>query len=212
MRLLATLLAFSLAALMSMPTVGDDNEPADRCESTDCFNQLRIRNFEVIDETTLIVFVGQQECPCLVELTGTFCDVTYLPGFDIVFRPTDRRMAREPGLGARNLGGFRAPGNTSYSRVCSNDLHMGLEEGPFSTAGGAPQEIDDQSGLSCRIRNITSLTDDERLEIYVDNRFVQPPPPFGVGRVEAPEPADGDSQASDRGEDGAAGAGSGEPD
>ena len=41
----------------------------------DCFSQRAIRNFEVLDRTTLVVFVGAERCPFLVTLDGFFCDL-----------------------------------------------------------------------------------------------------------------------------------------
>lgn len=175
-----------LAELQLAPATaqrGSESEPADRCESTDCFNQTRMRRVEVVDKTTLIVYVGQQDCPFLVELTGTFCDLTFLPAYDIVFRPSVLRQSRTPTI----IGGPRGAagrGAIEQPKVCASDIHLGLEQGPFTTAGGAP---DEPTGLSCRIQDVRSLTDDQRLQVYVDREIVAPPPPFGTGRVMAPE-------------------------
>ena len=162
---------------------GADSGPADRCESTDCFNQTRMRDFEVVDPATLIVYIGRQRCAFLVQLTGTFCDLTFLPGNEIVFRPSRVGQARSVPV----VGGPRDPlgqGGIEQPQVCASDIHLGIEQGPFTTAGGAP---DDFSGLSCRIQDVRALTDDERLQLYVDRELVAPPPPFGTGRVEVPD-------------------------
>lgn len=176
-----------LVACAVAPSAGN-GQPAERCESTSCFNQMQIRKFEVVNETTLIVYVGAQECPFLVELTGTFCDVTFLPGYNIVFRPSEQRAAREPTLGS----GLHDRADIAHARVCANDLDMGIQEGPFSSAIGDNVEV---SGLDCRIQNVKSLTDDEILEIYVDNSFTPPPPPFGTGNISVKGDGDEDADA-----------------
>ena len=171
-----------LSGCSSAPTL-ESSEPLDRCESTSCFNQLQIRDFEIVDPSTLIVYVGAQECPFLVEFTGTFCDLTFLPGFDLVFRPSTQRQNREVVLG----GGFGDRADISNARICANDFNMGIEEGGFSESGGSEDNLD---GLDCRIQDVSSLTDDEILEVYVDNNITLPPPPFGTGEIEVSEAGD----------------------
>lgn len=194
--------AFVLAACTTASTLSDTG-PAERCETTDCFNQQQIRNFEVIDDHTLIVYVGARECPFLVELTGPLCDVTLLPGFDIVFRPSRVRGFRTP-----STSSGRGGADLSYARVCAGDLDMGLEEGIFSSAGSGRRRVFDESGgvlddplqpdrLDCRVGNVESLTDDEILEIYVDNRLTPPPPPFGTGEVTVEPDADAGAPEDD---------------
>lgn len=165
------------------------NEPLDRCANTDCFNQAQIRRFDVVDETSLIVYVGAQECPFLVRLSGTFCDVTFLPGFDVVFVPTAQRREREPDLiGSPRLtfpGDLRPSTDTSRfsnMRVCANDIDYGIANGPFVTAGGGDRDAD-IDGLACRIQDIRSVTDDEILEIYTAEEIAPPPPPMGPGEI-----------------------------
>ena len=47
------------------------------CGGTSCFYEREVRDFEVVNHTTLIVYVGAQRCPYQVELTGTFCDMDF---------------------------------------------------------------------------------------------------------------------------------------
>jgi hypothetical protein len=170
MRIAALLIpAFSAAACTSAGQVS--NGPADRCESTDCFNQLQVRDYEVVDNTTLVVYVGSQNCPFRVEFSGTFCDLTFMPGGQLVFRQDTFRAMREP--------------DTLLTRVCARDSNIGIDEGPFSTAAGGDDASDGR--IPCRIQNIVSLTDDELLELYVDKRVTIPPPPFGTGEIAVPE-------------------------
>lgn len=161
------LLAFGLVACASTST--SSNEPADRCDSTDCFNQLQIRSFEVIDNQTLVVYVGSQSCPFRVQFTGPACDLTFIPGGDLVFRPDFLRAQRDTGFG--------------INRVCSTDSNVGIDEGVFTRAAGAS---DADPRIACRIRDIQSLTDDEVLELYVAHKIAAPPPPFGNGELEVP--------------------------
>lgn len=188
MRERLTLTAFA-ACMVASPAgfgqQGRDNAPADRCESTACFNQLQIRDVEVIGKTAMIVFVGGQGCPFLVELNGTFCDLTFLPPQSLVFRPSRFAGARTtPIVGGRGTapdGG----GPIERTRVCASDLDMGIAANSFTSAVG--DEDTGNTGLSCQIQTVRSLTDDERIQIYVDNEMSAPPPPFGTGRVESPE-------------------------
>lgn len=190
MRHVASLLVLGLAVSTASSVIADD-EPPERCESTNCFNQLRIRDFEVVDDTTLVVFVGTQRCPFKVDFFGPECDLTFIPGGDLTFRPDFLRARREPDLVLR--------------QVCSTDSNIGVDEGPFTRSGGAsddgfnnfgidsrgrltpqPDPLDPDPRLSCRIRDIVSLTDDELLEIYVAHDKTAPPPPFGTGQLEVP--------------------------
>jgi len=168
MRLSAALVLLALAACSTTETLVG-NEPLDRCSVTSCFNRLQVRNFELIDDTSLLLFVGSQDCPFLVEFTGTFCDLTFLPGNDI---PWAFQSAARPNLG-----------RPMDMRICSNNLDIGIADRLFSAGGGAP----DSGDLPCTIRRVKSLTDDEVLEVYVDNGITAPPPPFGTGEIEVNE-------------------------
>lgn len=168
-----------LAACTSTSQVS--NEPVDRCDTTDCFNQQQVRNFEIVGETTLVVYVGNQNCPFLVEFTGSFCDLTFLPGNDLVFRPDTLRATREP--------------DNTLMRVCSRDSNLGLDEGPFSTAPGGDEFGDGR--IPCRIQDIASLTDDELLELYVEKQIAAPPPPFGTGEITVPDESAKEGEAAD---------------
>jgi hypothetical protein len=189
---IAVLIVAGLGALDAAAQRNRGREPAERCESTSCFNQTRIRDAEVIDSTTLIVFVGRQDCPFLVEMDGVSCDLTFLPSYDIVFRPnlsTRQRSVFITGSGRDDKNAVEQP------RVCANDLNLGLQYDEFTNAGGGANN--DGSDLSCRLRNVRSLTDDERLQIYVDRQMAAPPPPFGAGQVSAPAQPENEPDASE---------------
>jgi hypothetical protein len=168
---------FLAACAFTNPAGG---QPSDRCESSDCFNQAQVRNFEILDPTTLVVYVGNQNCPFLVEFTGSFCDLTFLPGGRLEFRNDSLREELEP--------------DARLTRVCARDMGIGIDEGPFSTAPGG-EDIETYE-LPCRIRDIASLTDDELLELYVEKGITAPPPPFGTGEITVPDedPAAGAGQ------------------
>jgi hypothetical protein len=169
--------ALSLIACTTASQTSD--APADRCPTTDCFNQQQVRNFEVLDGTTLVLYVGNQDCPFLVEFIGSSCDLTFLGSGTLVFRPDTLREEFESDI--------------RFMRICARDIGVGVAEDPFidSDAGDLPGTT-----LACHIRNVASLTDDELLELYVERNLTPPPPPLGTGQVTVPdeeppaEPAD----------------------
>jgi hypothetical protein len=169
--------ALSLIACTTASQTSD--APADRCPTTDCFNQQQVRNFEVLDGTTLVLYVGNQDCPFLVEFIGSSCDLTFLGSATLVFRPDTIREEFESDI--------------RFMRICARDIGVGVAEDPFidSDAGDLPGTT-----LACHIRNVASLTDDELLELYVERNLTPPPPPLGTGQVTVPdeeppaEPAD----------------------
>lgn len=203
-----------LAGCASTPS--DNTAAIDRaCSVADCFNERDIRSFEVIDRETLVVYTGSQRCAFKVELTGTFCDMTFAP--ELYFRsPTDilqdDRRSRSAVFGSdlddRDL------------RVCANDLRISVDGGAFTegrsgnnstgvfrsdqraTEGQARTGPNDsapgtdrfgQSRSQCQVSDVSSLTDDQLVELYVARGLVPPPPPMGSGEIEIGEqepPAD----------------------
>jgi hypothetical protein len=159
-------------SLIACTTVSQtSNQPADRCPTTDCFSQQQVRNFEVVDRTTLVLYVGSQECPFLVELIGSSCDVTFLGSTTLTFRSDTFREDIQSELG--------------LTRICARDIGIGLADDPFDVTADEPDTPGNT--LACHIRNVASLTDDELLELYVDRNLAPPPPPFGTGQVTAPD-------------------------
>lgn len=63
--------------------------PACDLRST-CFYQSRVRSFEMLDDDTMMVEVGGDRCPYLVELDGIFCDLSFTSM--IAFQDTDGRI------------------------------------------------------------------------------------------------------------------------
>lgn len=178
MKLSAMLLIFGLSACTTTPEVVS-NDPVERCDVDTCFSRLQVRNFEVLDNRSLLLYVGSQECPFLVEFDGTFCDLTFLPGFDI---PWTFSSASRP-----------TSGRTMNTRICSNDLDIGIADRVFTDAGGGRDAVG-LGQVPCTIRTVRSLTDDEVLEAYVDNGIAAPPPPFGTGQIDVGEDTDAEEE------------------
>lgn len=182
MRYAVVLFAVWLAACSTTPgtdVLAQNNEPVERCEDTNCFNQLAVRDFEVVDPTTLVLYVGSQRCPFKVGFQGVFCDLTFLPGNTIEFDMADAQRARRA---------VQPTGRMTDLRICSFDRNVGIADDPFSRAGGGVEN--DPTRLPCEIQDVEALTDDELIELYVENRMAAPPPPFGTGQVSAPEAED----------------------
>ncbi len=147
-------------------TTGDALDRA--CTVSECFYERDVRDFEVIGGTTLVVYVGSQRCPFQVELDGTFCDLRMAP--DLFFRSSRRGIDEER--------------TYASNRICSYD-RVGVDGGVFTESPGQGQP-DGFGGTTsqCRVRNVTSLTDDQLMELYVARGVVAPPPPIGPGRIE----------------------------
>ncbi|HEY8520621.1 MAG TPA: hypothetical protein VIN61_11120 [Gammaproteobacteria bacterium] len=126
-----------------------------------------MRDFEVINDTTLIVYVGGQRCPFRVELEGTFCDMTMAP--EIFFRPPSR--------------GVDIEANYRSNRICAYD-RVDVDGGPFTETFDQPPDAFGVRRSQCRVRDVVSMTDDELLELYVSRGVAPPPPPIGPGRIE----------------------------
>jgi hypothetical protein len=165
MKLVAVSSALLVAGCAGSPI--DTTQPVDRaCSVSDCFLQREVRDFEVVGDTTLIVYVGGQRCAFRVELDGAFCDMTFAPE---VF--------------------FRAPeGRPESDRVCSYDRQIGVDGGVFTETfpDSQPQRFG-AARSQCRIMNVASITDDELVELYVERGVVPPPPPIGPGEISVEE-------------------------
>ena len=59
---------------------GTDYSTRTVCDQwSDCFNQRAVRNYRVLNNNTLVVFVGGARCPYLIETEGFFCDLRSSP-------------------------------------------------------------------------------------------------------------------------------------
>ena len=178
----------------------DDTEAVKRaCSVAKCFNERDVRDFEVIDQTHLIVYAGSQRCVFHVELRGTQCDLTFAP--ELYFTRTteipDGRMPRagEP-ASDRGLVDPFDPIETARRerrdlRVCSNDLGVQVHGGRFTELNTASRGVDrfgePRIVTDCRVANVVSITDDQLVEFYVARGVVPPLPPMGVGEIEIGE-------------------------
>jgi hypothetical protein len=94
---------------------------------------------------------------------------------------------------------FNIPGGRGFEgRICSNDLQIGVDGGPFTESLGAA-DLPDRFGerrSQCRIRRVASITDDELVELYVEQGVVAPPPPVGPGQIEVDENAQSDPESA----------------
>lgn len=202
-----------------------DAEAGDRaCNVKDCFFARDVRNFDVIDKSTVIVYVGSQRCAFKVELRGTFCDLTYAPELvfsdpkDVPINETNPRTAGTPGnvsfgeLASGNLPNQRR-GQASL-KVCDNNLGLQVSGGAFSNSTltspldqADPSVRRDRYGrpltADCQVSSVASITDDQVVEIYVAHRVAPPLPPMGSGEIQVgrqsgddarPAPSNNDSK------------------
>lgn len=180
------------------------NGPARRCSVSSCFNQKNVRDFDVLDAHTLVVYEGRQRCPFLVTLRGPNCGLGIGPS--LVFlspRRVNRNatdavsrilMGGDPfppsatspfGVSPRSSGEyFETP-----SRVCSLTSNVIAYTGAMAPGGEMP--IDAIAGLSraCVLDRVRSMTDNQLIGLLVKRKFVPPPPPIGPGSLSVPKSA-----------------------
>ncbi len=167
-------------------TPADNTAATERaCSVSDCFLERDIRGFEVIDETTLVVYTGSQRCAFQVSLTGTFCDMTFAP--EIYFRSGSDAIQDEGRPGSDIFGS-----NTGDRglRVCANDLQIDVDGGAFTETQSSNGQRSDRFGQTrsqCQVSGVASLTDDQLVELYVARGLLPPPPPMGSGEIEVGE-------------------------
>ena len=177
------------------------------CSVEECFFERDIREFEVIDQTHLIVYTGSQRCAFHIELRGTMCDMTFAP--ELYF--TRNGDIPESGVtgGAEPIPG-RGPAdpfnaletarhNDRHLRICDNDMAISVHGGRF-TEGNTGNVQTDRFGNprpDCQVFTVTSITDDQLVEFYVSRKVVPPLPPMGTGEIEVGEPDDPADAARD---------------
>jgi hypothetical protein len=140
-------------------------------QSLDCFYERNIRAFQVLDDESVVVLVGRDECPFKVQFEGFFCDMSM--SVFLEFRDPD-------------------------GRICTWD-RTPVSTGPFPPedtrilGGRFPREVD-----SCRVRSVTPMTDDELLEAYATSGLTPPPPAKGAGQIQVLQtPAEPAEQGTD---------------
>ena len=191
------------ACCLAHPT-GDAHAGERACNVKDCFYARDVRSFDVIDKSTLIVYVGSQRCPFRIELRGTFCDLTYAP--ELVFSdPKDLPLGEQDPR-------TRRPGDISFAepedlslpsqkrgratlKVCDNNLGLQVSGGAFTDSTitspldplgdpAAPRDRFGRAKTDCQLSSVASITDDQVMEIYVAHRVTPPPPPMGSGEIQ----------------------------
>ena len=178
------------------------------CGVAECFFERDIRDFEVIDQTHLIVYTGSQRCAFHVEVRGTFCDLTFAPELYFSANQRDsgpRRTARRRGVRRRPATPSvlsRRPAAASRDlRICANDLSIQVHGGQFteSIAHDVPPDRFGNPRTDCRVSTVTSITDDQLVEFYVSRGVVPPLPPMGTGEIEVGEQEEEEATARSRG-------------
>jgi hypothetical protein len=181
----------------------DDTPEAKRaCGVEDCFLARDVRDFEVIDQTHVIVYTGSQRCAFHVELRGTLCDLTFAP--ELYFnRPNDIPDREAPGRAdpfSRTADPFDPLGTASRSsrhlRICSNDLNIQVHGGGFTESATTNVQTDrfGNPRTNCQVSSVTSITDDQLVEFYVARGVIPPLPPMGTGEIEIGEQQDDDRE------------------
>jgi len=164
------------------------------CSVEECFFERDIRQFEVIDQTHLIVYTGAQRCAFHVELRGTMCDLTYAPELYFSRRgdiPTSGVTGGAEPVSGRGPADPFSPLETARRtdralRVCSNDMAIQVTGGRF-TESSTTNVATDRFGnprTDCTVLTVTSITDDELVEFFVGRGVVPPLPPMGTGEIE----------------------------
>lgn len=197
-----------LAAFAAQGQRNKDDTAATRraCTVEECFQERDVRDFEVIDETHLIVYTGSQRCAFHVELRGSFCDLTFAPELYFIKanEVPDGRIPRgdEPASDRAQVDPFDVLETQRRERrdlrVCSNDLSIMVHGGRFTESTSLPQTRDrfgqPRINTDCRVSSVTSITDDQLVEFYVGRGVVPPLPPMGTGQIEVGEQDEPDEQ------------------
>ena len=189
------------ACCLAHPT-GDAYAGDRACSVKDCFLARDVRNFDVIDKSTVIVYVGSQRCAFKVELRGTFCDLTYAP--ELIFTDPKDVPINGGELETPNLPNQRR-GQASL-KVCDNNLGLQVSGGAFtnSTLANPLDPLSDPSvrrdrynrpmTADCQVSSVASITDDQVVEIYVAHRVTPPLPPMGSGEIQVGRQSGEDSK------------------
>ncbi len=199
------------------------------CNVKDCFSARDVRNFDVIDKSTVIVYIGSQRCAFKVELRGTFCDLTYAPELvfsdpkDVPLGEQDPRIQHQQRNNPGSAGvSFAEPDDPNLPgqkrgrpslKVCDNNLGLQVSGGAFSNSTLAnpldplsdPSARRDRFGRAviadCQVSSVASITDDQVVEIYVAHRVTPPLPPMGSGEIQVAKQSGEESKPAPSGKD-----------
>ena len=155
-----------------------------KCLEMNCFSERQVRDFEIIDRDTMVIYVGRERCAYKVKVDSLYCDLTFLPEVDF-FDIRQRRLARGAGTDpTADAFMVRTQSGGMNERVCTHDPALALETFEFSdTAVEAPF-----GRAPCEILDLATISDDELLEVYVDEGLTPPPPPIGNGEISRSQP------------------------
>jgi len=195
MKSAAGLLPLLLVVGCTAAQTTSDADLARSCTVTDCFYERDIRDFDIIDRNTVVVYVGRQRCPFVVELQDVTCDATFAPSiafFQTALGRTDRLVPLESGRvcattrGLVLYAGIPAPSLLQQQDAFESRLGTRRPDGfprsdPFG--GGFPADVN--SDDVCRVSEIRSITDDQLVELLAEGNA--PPPPVGQGELEVPD-------------------------
>lgn len=184
----AALIVLFMGGCAAGPAVAAKDRPARRCDASQCFRQRDIRDYEVIDDDTLVVFTGARHCAFVVKLRGAQCRLDFATQIAFLRRRPGTVGPRSPlpGSSPDPFGIDRGAGRSYYesvSRVCAYSPRLLVYTGPVDA--GSLEPLGGLSGLgdACDIGDVYSITDDELLEMYVDRHITPPPPPVGPGEL-----------------------------
>jgi hypothetical protein len=159
---------------------GDAGAQSKQCLDSECFYARQVRDFEIIDEDTLVVYVGRERCAYRVKVDPLYCNLTFLP--DVEFYDARQRVFTDRMQGvdsSRDLLARQHATGAGNQRVCVYDNTLALETFNFAnTPTQAPM-----GRVACEVRDIAAISDDELLEVYVDEGLLPPPPPIGSGEL-----------------------------
>lgn len=193
MRCAAAVIPLLVAGCASHQQLGTELATAEPCETTDCFLQRDVRDFDVIDGNTVVVYVGTQRCPFVVELQDLTCEVSFTPAIEFFQTAVGSAGRLTPVQGNRVCRTTR--GLVLYTGIVSPFLgQQGPGRGvpvrrPGGFSGPGPFEdsfpVDPFSRDICRVDDIRSITDDQLVELLAEVNA--PPPPIGDGHLEVPD-------------------------
>jgi len=181
------------------------------CGVSECFLEREIRDFEVINQTHLIVYAGPERCAFHVELRGALCDLSFAP--ELYWSATSEIPDGGPPLSgeavgrgpADPFGSFETAGRENRDlRICPGDIAIQVHGGRFTESGanGLPPDRFGNPRTDCRVSTVAPITDDQLVEFYVSRRVLPPLPPMGTGEIEVGEQEEeGDDRAGDESDD-----------
>jgi hypothetical protein len=142
--------AILINACASTPEADRATRPA--CDPTsNCFYERSIRNYRVLDDRTIVVLVGRDQCPYRVELDGFFCDIA-MSSF-IAFDDTDGRICTwdranvvsGPFVSDREYCRVRGVSAMTDDELLEAYADSGFTAPPPATGSGEIEVVEDQA-------------------------------------------------------------------